>query len=78
MIVSDLFFRTWAEIDLDALLYNFLAARRHLPDSVLLSAVIKANAYGHGAVEAAKLLEGKADRFAVAMTDEAVELRQAG
>lgn len=70
--------RTWCEIDLDAMLHNFTAARRHLPDEVLLAAVIKANAYGHGAVEAAKLLEGKADRFAVAMTDEAVELRKAG
>ena len=70
--------RTWAEIDLDAMRHNFLAARRHLPDEVLLAAVIKANAYGHGAVEAARLLEGKADRFAVAMTDEAVELRKAG
>ena len=70
--------RTWCEVDLSAMLHNFLAARRHLPDEVLLAAVIKANAYGHGAVEAAKLLEGKADRFAVAMTDEAVELRKAG
>ena len=70
--------RTWCEIDLDAMLHNFLAARRHLPDEVLLAAVIKADAYGHGAVAAAKLLEGKADRFAVAMTDEAVELRKAG
>ena len=70
--------RTWCEIDLDAMLHNFMAARHHLPDEVLLAAVIKANAYGHGAVEAAKLLEGKADRFAVAMTDEAVELRKAG
>ena len=70
--------RTWCEIDLDAMLHNFMAARHHLPDDVLLAAVIKANAYGHGAVAAAKLLEGKADRFAVAMTDEAVELRRAG
>ncbi len=70
--------RTWCEIDLDAMLHNFMAARHHLPDDVLLAAVIKANAYGHGAVAAAKLLEGKADRFAVAMADEAVELRQAG
>ena len=78
MTVCDASLRTWAEIDLDALLHNFMAARHHLPDDVLLAAVIKANAYGHGAVEAAKLLEGKADRFAVAMTDEAVELRKAG
>lgn len=78
MMVCDASLRTWAEIDLDALLHNFMAARHHLPDDVLLAAVIKANAYGHGAVEAAKLLEGKADRFAVAMADEAVELRKAG
>ena len=70
--------RAWCEIDLDAMLHNFMAARHHLPDEVLLAAVIKADAYGHGAVAAAKLLEGKADRFAVAMTDEGVELRRAG
>ena len=78
MTVCDASLRTWCEIDLDAMLHNFMAARHHLPDEVLLAAVIKANAYGHGAVEAAKLLEGKADRFAVAMADEAVELRKAG
>ena len=78
MTVCDTSLRTWAEIDLDAMLHNFMAARHHLPDEVLLAAVIKADAYGHGAVEAARLLEGKADRFAVAMTDEAVELRRAG
>ena len=70
--------RTWAEIDLDAMLSNFMAARHHLPDDVLIAAVIKADAYGHGAVQAARLLDGKADRFAVAMTDEAVELIRAG
>ena len=78
MTICDASLRTWAEIDLDAMLRNFMAARHHLPDQVLLAAVIKANAYGHGAVAAAKLLEGKADRFAVAMADEAVELRKAG
>ncbi len=78
MTVCDATLRTWCEIDLDAMLHNFMAARHHLPDRVLLAAVVKANAYGHGAVEAARLLEGKADRFAVAMTDEAVELRKAG
>ena len=77
-MISEPSLRTWCEIDLDAMLHNFMAARYHLPDEVLLAAVIKANAYGHGAVAAAKLLEGKADRFAVAMTDEAVELRKAG
>ncbi|MDD6094907.1 MAG: alanine racemase [Clostridia bacterium] len=70
--------RTWAEVDLDALMHNFSAARNHLPKETKLLAVIKSDAYGHGAVRIARLLEGKADYFAVAMTDEAVELRNAG
>ena len=70
--------RTWAEVDLDAIEHNFLAARNHLPPHMKLLATIKANAYGHGAVRLAKLLEGKADYFALAAMDEAVQLRQAG
>lgn len=70
--------RTWAEVDLDAIEYNFMAARNHLPKDMKLLATIKANAYGHGAVPVAKLLEGKADYFALAAMDEAVQLRQAG
>ena len=78
--MADIFdtLRTWAEIDLDALQHNFNAARKHLPEKMKLLAVIKSDAYGHGAVRIAKLLEGQADYFAVAMTDEAVELRNAG
>lgn len=70
--------RTWAEIDLDAVNNNFDAARRVLPENMKLLAVIKANAYGHGAVKLAKELSKKADFFAVATTDEAIELRRAG
>ena len=70
--------RTWAEVDLDAIEYNFMAARNHLPKTMKLAATIKANGYGHGAVRLAKLLEGKADYFALAAMDEAVQLRQAG
>ena len=70
--------RTWAEVDLDAIEHNFLAARNHLPKNMKLLVTIKANAYGHGAVTVAKLLEGKADYFALAAMDEAVQLRQAG
>lgn len=70
--------RTWAEIDLGALEHNFEAARRHLPASMKLLAVLKANSYGHGAVRIGRLLEGRADYFAVAFTDEALELRHAG
>ncbi len=70
--------RTWAEIDLDALEHNFHAVRRHIPAEMKLLVVLKANSYGHGAVRIGKLLSGKADYFAVAFTDEALELRHAG
>ena len=70
--------RTWAEVDLDAVEQNFMAARNHLPKNMKLLVTVKANAYGHGALTVAKLLEGKADYFALAAMDEAVQLRQAG
>ena len=70
--------RTWAEVDLDAVEHNFLAAKNHLPKNMKLLATVKANAYGHDAVTVTKLLEGKADYFALAAMDEAVQLRQAG
>ena len=70
--------RTWAEVDLDAVLHNFMAARNHLPENMKLLVTVKANGYGHGAVPIAKLLEDQADYFALAAMDEAVQLRQAG
>ena len=70
--------RTWAEVDLDAIWHNFQAARNHLPEHMKLLVTVQANAYGHGAVRVAKLLEGHADYFALAAMDEAVQLRQAG
>ncbi len=70
--------RTWVEVDLDALDFNFNSARKMLPEKTKLLAVVKANAYGHGAVRVAKYLENKADCLAVAATDEAIELRRNG
>lgn len=70
--------RTWAEIDLDALLYNLNTVRQKLSNEQKLAAVIKANAYGHGAIRTAKTLSGKVDYFAVAMAEEGYELRHAG
>lgn len=70
--------KCWAEIDLDAMEHNFVLARKKLPESMKLAAVIKADAYGHGAIEAAELLKDRADYFAVATADEALELRSAG
>lgn len=70
--------RTYAAIDLDAVEYNYENVRAKLPEGVKLLAVIKADAYGHGAVEIAKLLGGKCDFFGVACIEEALELKKAG
>jgi len=70
--------RAWAEIYLDRLEYNYRALRAYLPQPRFLG-VVKANAYGHGAVVVAQLLrELGADYLAVACLDEALELRLAG
>ena len=70
--------RTWAEIDLDALAHNYRLLRALAPKAKFLG-LVKANAYGHGAVPIGrKLQELGADMLAVACLDEAVELRQAG
>ncbi len=70
--------RTWAEISLGNLEHNYRALRACAPDSKFLG-VVKANAYGHGAVPVAKKLEALgADCLAVACLAEALELREAG
>lgn len=70
--------RTWAEIHLDRLEHNYYALRALAPNSKF-TGLVKANAYGHGAVPVAKKLEALgADYLAVACLDEAVELRDGG
>jgi alanine racemase len=69
----------WLEINMDNLVYNFKEIRRIVNPSTKIMAVIKANAYEHGSVELAKLYEEiGADRLAVSIITEAVELRKAG
>lgn len=70
---------SWLEVDLDILAANVRAIKNDIGDSVALMAVVKANAYGHGAVSAARtaLLNG-AEYLAVASMAEALELRDAG
>lgn len=65
-----------ALIDLQALRHNYQLAREVTGAKAL--AVIKADAYGHGAVQCARALEAEADGFAVACIEEALELRAAG
>lgn len=70
---------TWAEISLPALKHNYLTIKSHLSAAAQLMAVVKANAYGHGAVECARALESiGADWFGVALVEEGIELRRAG
>ena len=70
---------TWAEIDLDALANNFKIVRERVGPQIKVMAVVKANAYGHGAVECARRLAAEgADWFGVATPEEGVELREAG
>lgn len=72
-----MYFRTQAKIDLDAVEYNYNNTRAKLPQGCKLLGVIKADAYGHGAVELARFLENKCDSFGVACIEEAVELKKA-
>lgn len=70
---------TVIEVDLDALEHNIKQFRQHLQENVKMMAVVKADAYGHGAVQVAKTaLDAGASYLAVAFVDEAVELRNAG
>ena len=71
--------RTWAEVDLDALAHNYERIRRHVGEKTKLLGVIKADAYGHGAVPVAKELEALgASYLAVSNIDECEEVRLGG
>ncbi len=70
--------RTWAEVDLGAIRHNVRTLKRRAGGARLM-AVVKANAYGHGAVPVARAaLEAGADSLAVASAIEGAELRRAG
>lgn len=71
--------RTWSEVNVHALHYNICKITEKLPQGCRLMGIVKANAYGHGAVKVAKLLERfNCSYLAVACIDEAEELRGAG
>jgi len=72
------YLRTWAEISLDAIEANVNAARARLAPGVKLMCVIKADAYGHGALPLARFLDGKCEYYAVSVLEEALTLRAAG
>ncbi len=70
---------SWVEIDLDALAGNVRGIKRVIGDEVTLMAVVKADAYGHGAIAVARTaLNNGAEFLAVASVNEAIDLRDAG
>ena len=77
--MTDSISRTWAEISLENIRYNCETIRATLPAGTRFLGVVKADAYGHGAVRVAKTLEqAGADYLAIACLSEALELREAG
>ena len=68
--------RTWAEINLDNLAFNYKKIREYIGENVKFLGVVKADAYGHGSVQVASKLQSLgADYLAVSSIDEAMELR---
>lgn len=71
--------RTWAEIDIDHIVHNYKEIRNHTQQDAMICCVIKADGYGHGAVELARIYQRLgADWFAVSNIEEAMQLRHAG
>jgi len=75
-----LFYRpTWAEVDLDNLVYNFRVVKRLVPAHTKVMVTVKADAYGHGLIPVSrKLASLGADYLGVACIDEGIRLRGAG
>jgi len=70
---------TWAEINLNNLAFNLKSVKRFIDEKIKYMAIVKADAYGHGAIHCAKKLESVGiDWFGVALPEEAVNLRQNG
>lgn len=80
MLNTEQFFRdTWIEVNLDHIYENVAMMKKQISDDVKLFAVVKADAYGHGAEQVAKTaVEAGADYLAVAFLDEALSLRHKG
>lgn len=77
--MKDMQKRSWAEISLGDLRHNYRAIRAALPQGCRFLGIVKADAYGHGALEVSRLLQQEgADYLAVSCLDEALELRRGG
>lgn len=70
---------TWAEIDLEAVKHNFMLTKELVGQNVSVLSIVKADAYGHGAVEVSRaLVDAGTDMLGVAIVEEALELRDYG
>src|SRR5438270_7744233 len=70
---------TWAEVSLTAIQHNFSTIKAYVTPEAMVCAVVKADAYGHGAEECARAMQAEGAKwFGVTSTDEGVALRQAG
>ena len=78
MIDLDQYYRVYAKIDLDNIYKNMVNMKANLSDETQMVAVVKADAYGHGAVEVSKTVYDVCEAFAVATIEEAMELRKNG
>ena len=77
--MEDLQKRTWAEVSLDNIEFNYKSIRRRLPDGCRFLAVVKTDAYGHGAMRVAQVCERiGADYLAATNIDDAVKMRMWG
>ena len=72
------YLRTYARIDLEAILHNINEVKKRIEKKVKIMAVIKADGYGHGAAILGNFLENEVDYYGVATIEEAMELRKCG
>ena len=77
--MTDFLKRTWVQVDLDAIAHNYQVIQKSLSDGCRPIAIVKADAYGHGAVPVSKALQkAGADFFGVSNLEEALQLRRGG
>lgn len=69
---------TWAEIDLQAIAHNLKEIKKKLKKNTRILAIVKADAYGHGAIEVARICQRHDTYLGVALIEEAIVLREAG
>ena len=72
------YYRVQANINLDAIYQNVANAKKLLKPDTKIMAIVKADGYGHGAIETASVIDSIVDAYGVAILEEGIELRQAG